>query len=57
MAIDEVLALEVRDPDPIDINKHGLIGFEAFCTRVKYKNLRIRKLEAEEDFSLYESEF
>ena len=57
MAIDGVLALEVRDPDPIDINQYGRIGFEAFCTRVKYKNLKIRKLESKEDFSLYEPEF
>ena len=57
MAIDGVLALEIRDPNPIDINKYGKIGFEAFCTRVKYKNLTIRKLQAIEDFSLYEPEF
>ena len=57
MAIDGVLAFEIRDPDPIDVNKHGRIGFEAFCTRVKYKNLKIRKLQAKEDFSLYTPEF
>ena len=44
IAIDGVLALEIHDPDPIDLMKHGRIGFEAYCTRVKYKNVKVRKL-------------
>lgn len=45
--VDGVLALEIRDPDPIDINKYGRIGLEAFCTRVKYKNIKVKKIVSE----------
>lgn len=57
LAIDGVLALEIHDPDPIDLEKYGLIGFEAFCTRVKYKNLCIRRAVAQPCFQPYEPEF
>lgn len=57
MAIDGVVAFEIRDPDPIDVNTHGLIGFEAFCTRVKYTNLKVKRIHAIDDFSLYTPEF
>ena len=46
VAIDGVLALEIHDPDPIDIEKYGLIGFEAYCTKVKYKNLKVRRIDS-----------
>lgn len=57
VAVDGVLALEIRDPDPIDVNAHGRIGFEAFCTRVKYKNLQVKRLNYEDAFTPYEPEF
>jgi len=57
VAIDGRMALEVRDPDPIDLMKHGKVGFEAYCTRVKYKNLCIRRMEAENSFEPYKPEF
>ena len=57
LAVDGTLAFEIRDPDPIDFEKYGRIGFEAFCTRVKYKNLKIKRLIAVEDFELYTPEF
>lgn len=34
-----------------------LVGFEAFCTRVKYKNLSIKRLVAEDDWKTYRVEF
>ena len=43
MAINDRLALSVTDPAPIDVDKHGKVGFEAFCTKVKYCNLKDRK--------------
>lgn len=57
IAIDDVLALEIRDPDPIDIMKYGRIGFEAYCTRVRYKNLCVRRAVQEDCFKPYEPEF
>jgi len=55
--VDGTLALEIRDPDPIDVNKYGRVGFEAFCTKVKYKNIKVKRVEPIEDFSLYTPEF
>jgi len=57
MAIDGVVALEITDPCPIDINKYGFVGFEAFCTRVKYKNLKIMRLSLIDDYKTYTPEF
>jgi len=57
VVVDGVLALEIRDPDPIDVNKYGRIGFEAYCTRVKYKNLQVKRLAYEDGFTPYEPEF
>jgi len=57
MAIDGVLAFEITDPDPIDTMKYGKIGFEAFCTRVRYKNLKVKRLEAVDNFIPYTPEF
>jgi hypothetical protein len=55
--VDGVVALEIRDPDPIDLMAHGRMGFEAFCTRVRYKNLVIRRAVGERNYVPYEPEF
>ena len=55
--VDGVLAIEIMDPSPIDINKYGRVGFEAFCTRVKYKNLQIKRIESVYSKPDYEPEF
>lgn len=57
IAIDDVLALEIHDPDPIDIEKFGRIGFEAYCTRVKYKNLKVKRVTYEDTAKPYDPEF
>ena len=57
LAINDRLALSVTDPDPIDVNKYGKVGFEAFCTRVKYRNLKIKKLRYTDDWKTYTPEF
>ena len=57
IAIDDVLALEIRDPQPIDYMKYGRIGFEAYCTKVRYRNLTVRRAEAVECFKPYDPEF
>ena len=55
--VDGVLAMELSDTDPIDINKYGRVGLEAFCTRVKYKNLTVKRIEAVYSKPGYEPEF
>lgn len=57
IAVDGRLALEIRDPDPLDLMKHGRMGFEAFCTRVKYKNLCIRRAVGIDSYTPYQPEF
>lgn len=57
MAINDRLALSVTDPAPIDVAKYGNVGFEAFCTKVKYRNLKIKKLEYVDDWKTYTPEF
>ena len=57
MAIDDVVALEITDPDPIDINAYGFVGLEAFCTKVKYKNLKVKRLEITDDYKTYTPQF
>jgi hypothetical protein len=57
VAVDGVLALQVRVPNPIDTNIYGRVGFEAFCTRVRYKNLKIKRLTYVDSGKPYEPEF
>lgn len=55
--IDGALALEVTDPDPIDVQKHGLVGFEAYCSHIQFRNLKILRAAYEPRKQLYEPEF
>ena len=42
--IDGRLILEATDPDPIDSQKYGKVGFEAYCSSIKIKDIVIREL-------------
>ena len=55
--VDGRLAFQITDPNPYDVNEHGFVGFEAFCTRVRYKNLSIKRLSAIDDWKTYQPEF
>ncbi len=55
--IDGTLVIEATDPDPIDQDRYGCIGFEAYCTRVGITNFKIRKAVYEELEPKYEPEF
>lgn len=57
VVVDDQLAIEATDPDPIDQNKYGMVGFEAYCTRVAYTNFKIRRVTWQEIPSVYEPEF
>ena len=55
--VNDMLCLEVTDPDPIDNEKYGKIGMEAFSSCFKFKNLRVYELKYERKKEYYNSEF
>lgn len=57
IAIDGKLALELTDPDPIDDRAYGKIGFEAYCSWIAFKNLKIRRCSWTEADKSYVPEF
>ena len=44
---DDKLLLEVTDPDPIDGKKYTKIGFEAYASHIKIRNLIVRQISWE----------
>jgi hypothetical protein len=54
---DEKLLLEAMDPDPIDNQKFTKIGFEAYCSKIRIRNIRIRQIYWEPVEMKYEPEF
>jgi hypothetical protein len=54
---DDQLLLEAMDPDPIDNRKYTKIGFEAYCSRIRIRNIVIRQIHWEEAGMKYEPEF
>ncbi len=55
--VDGRVALEIKDPDPIDAYKYGKIGFEAFSSWWKFKDLRVYRLACESVREYYVKEF
>ena len=55
--VDGQLAIEATDPEPIDQYVNGRIGFEAYCTRVAFRNLIIRRATYEPIDPVYVPEF
>lgn len=55
--VDDVVCLEITDPDPIDANKYGKIGFEAFSSWWKFKGVKVYKLKYERTGEYYCPEF
>lgn len=55
--VDNKLCLEISDPDPLDADKFGKIGFEAYSSWWKFKNLRVYKLKYEKIEEYYNPEF
>ena len=55
--VDGKLALMVQDPDPIDTSKYGKIGFEAYASWWKFKDMKIKKLKYERVRENYNPEF
>ena len=51
------LGLMVQDPDPIDTSKYGKIGFEAFSSWWKFKDVKVKKLKYDRIRENYNPEF
>ena len=54
MIVDDELVTELVDPAPIS---GGHVGFSAYCTRLKIKDIEVREIRAEELVQSYEPEF
>lgn len=55
--VDEVLRLELTDPDPIDSAVHTRVGFEAYQSMVKISRLVVRQIAWEPREQHYAVEF
>ncbi|NEW81596.1 MAG: hypothetical protein GZ094_04435 [Mariniphaga sp.] len=54
---DGKLLLEAMDPDPIDNQKYAKVGFEAYCSKIRIRNIVIRQIHWESIEMKYEPEF
>ena len=55
--VDDELALEIQDPSPLDSYKYGKIGFEAYSSFWKFKDLKVYRLNYEKVKEYYNKEF
>ncbi|MCK9411650.1 MAG: hypothetical protein M0Q53_05060 [Prolixibacteraceae bacterium] len=54
---DNQLLLEAMDPDPINSAKYTKVGFEAYCSKIRIRNIVIREIHWETIEMTYQSEF
>ncbi len=54
MVVDDELVSEMIDPQPI---KGGHVGFSAYCTKLRIRDIEIRKIYWEEFIQKYDPEF
>lgn len=54
---DGQLLLEAMDPNPIDNQKYAKIGFEAYCSKIKIRNIVIRQISWQPVEMNYEPQF
>ncbi len=55
--VDNELCLEITDPDPLDTMRYGKIGFEAYSSAWKFKDLKVWQLHATQVKEYYNPEF
>jgi len=55
--VDGRLAIELTDPDPIDSARYAKIGFEAYCSHIQIRNVKIWRLAWEPVEASYIPEF
>ena len=54
---DGKLLLEGMDPNPIDNRKYTKVGFEAYCSKIRIRNIKIRQIYWEAVDMKYEVDF
>lgn len=54
---DGKLLLEAMDPNPIDSQKYAKVGFEAYCSKIRIRNIKIRQIYWEPVDMKYEVDF
>ena len=54
---DGTLLLEAMDPNPIDNQKCTKVGFEAYCSKIRIRNIKIRQIFWESVAMKYEVDF
>lgn len=54
MVVDDMLVTELIDPNPL---LEGQVGFSAYCTILKIKDIEVRKIKWEEFIQIYTPEF
>ncbi len=57
IAVDGRVLLEVTDPEPIDALRYDRVGFEAYCSMIQIRNVRVRQLVWTATDPSYEPEF
>jgi hypothetical protein len=55
--VDGKLAIELTDPDPIDSSRYTKVGFEAYCSHIQIRNVKIWRLAWEPVEASYIPEF
>jgi hypothetical protein len=55
--VDGVLRLEMLDPDPIDSSRSAGVGFEAYQSRIRIRDVVVRRLTWQEREQAYPKEF
>jgi hypothetical protein len=54
--LDGKLIIEMKDPDPIDSQKHAKIGLEVYSSHIQIRNLKVRQIAWRSMESSYEPE-
>lgn len=54
---DGKLLLEAMDPDPIDNQKYAKVGFEAYCSKIRIRNIKILQISWEPFDMKYKIDF
>jgi hypothetical protein len=54
---DGKLLIELMDPNPIDGNRFGKVGFEAYASRIQVRNIKVRRINWKPVNMKYEPEF
>ena len=51
------LLLELKDPQPIDNKVYGRIGFDAYCSQIRFRDFKVRQIAWKPVAEHYTAEF